>query len=146
MKKCTSRLEGNYEVSNCTDMNRVSNNKHCKYQLVILSSFGQTNQLTLFLSCLSSCLQLLLDVRDPHEKFLMDKITDGLKQQVTEIAAEYVANCDFRRSKTAKKINLSLQWGSDIQIAETSKKLNFTSPVFRLSFIQTHSSCDLLYN
>jgi hypothetical protein len=28
------------------------------------------------------CLQLLLDVRDPHEKFLFDKITEGLKQQV----------------------------------------------------------------
>ena len=44
--KCTSRLEGNYEVSICTNLNRVSNNKHCKYNCVILSSFGQTNQLT----------------------------------------------------------------------------------------------------
>ena len=45
MKKCTSRLEGNYEVSNCTNLNHVSNNKHCKYHRVVLSSFGQTNQL-----------------------------------------------------------------------------------------------------
>lgn len=28
------------------------------------------------------CLQVLLDVRDPHERFLLDKITEGLKQQV----------------------------------------------------------------
>ena len=46
MKKCTSRLEGNYAVSNFTNLNRVSNNKHCKYHCAVLSSFVQTNQLT----------------------------------------------------------------------------------------------------
>ena len=45
--KCTSRLEGNYEDSNCMNLNRVSNNKHCKYHCVVLSSFGKTDQLTL---------------------------------------------------------------------------------------------------
>ena len=45
--KYTSRLEGNYLISNWTNLNRVSNNKHCKYNCVILSSFGQTNQLTI---------------------------------------------------------------------------------------------------
>ena len=48
-EKCTSKLEGNYEVSNCTNLNRVCNNKHCKYHRVVLSSFGQTNQLTISL-------------------------------------------------------------------------------------------------
>ena len=33
-------------TSNCTNLNRVSNNKHFKYHHVVLSSFGQTNQLT----------------------------------------------------------------------------------------------------
>ena len=28
IKKCTSRLEGNHEDSNCTNLNCVSNNKH----------------------------------------------------------------------------------------------------------------------
>ena len=46
--KYTSRLEGNYLDSNWTNLNRVSNNKHCKYNCVVLSSFGQTNQLTTF--------------------------------------------------------------------------------------------------
>ena len=40
MKKCTSSVEGNYVVSNCTDLKRVSNNKRCKYHCVVLSSFG----------------------------------------------------------------------------------------------------------
>ena len=44
--KYTSRLEGNNLVGNWTSLNRVSNNKHCKYNCVVLSSFGQTNQLT----------------------------------------------------------------------------------------------------
>ena len=43
-------IDGNYEVSNCTNLNRVSNNKHCKCHRVILSSFGQTNRLTLLLN------------------------------------------------------------------------------------------------
>ena len=47
LEKCASRLEGNNLVSNCTNLNSVSNNKHCKYYRVILSSFGQTNQLTI---------------------------------------------------------------------------------------------------
>ena len=46
MKKCTSRLEGNYKDPNRTNLNCVSNNKHYKYHCVVLSSFGQTNQLT----------------------------------------------------------------------------------------------------
>ena len=52
--KCTSRLEGNNAGSNCTNLNRFSNNKHCKYYRVVLSSFGQTNQLTLVFSLLSN--------------------------------------------------------------------------------------------
>ena len=44
--KYTSRLEGNNLVSNWMNLNHVSNNKHCKYNCVVLSSFGQTNQLT----------------------------------------------------------------------------------------------------
>ena len=35
-----SRLDGNNLVSNCTNLNRVSNNKQCKYHCVVLSSFG----------------------------------------------------------------------------------------------------------
>ena len=42
-----SRLELNNLVSNWTNLNGVSNNKHCKYNCVVWSSFGQTNQLTL---------------------------------------------------------------------------------------------------
>ena len=38
--------EGIYLDSNCSNQNRVSNNKHCKYHRVVLSFFGQTNQLT----------------------------------------------------------------------------------------------------
>ena len=40
MKKCTSSVEWNYVVSNCTNLNCVSNNKCCKYHCVVLSSFG----------------------------------------------------------------------------------------------------------
>ena len=40
------QIGGDYEVSNCTNLNRVSNNKHCKYQRVVLGYFGQTNQLS----------------------------------------------------------------------------------------------------
>ena len=46
MKKYTSSLEGKNQVSICTNLNRVSNNKHCKYLCVILSSFGKTHQPT----------------------------------------------------------------------------------------------------
>ena len=47
--KYTSRLEGIHLSSNCTNLNGVSNNTHCKYHCVVLSSFGQTNHLTLSL-------------------------------------------------------------------------------------------------
>ena len=43
-----STLNGKYLISNCKNLNCVSNNKHCKYHCVVLSSFGQTNQLTLY--------------------------------------------------------------------------------------------------
>ena len=41
-----ARVSAAFENNNCTNLNRVSNNKHCKYHCVVLSSFGQTNQLT----------------------------------------------------------------------------------------------------
>ena len=51
--KYTSRLEGNNLVSNWMNLNHVSNNKHCKYNCVVLSSFGQTNQLTISIKPIS---------------------------------------------------------------------------------------------
>ena len=44
--KYTSRLEGNKLVSNQTNLIHTSKKYCCKYNLVVLSSFGQTNQLT----------------------------------------------------------------------------------------------------
>ena len=51
------QLEENYEGSNCTNLNRVSNNTHCNYHCVFLSSFGQTNQLT---TCIDLCVNNIL--------------------------------------------------------------------------------------
>ena len=34
------------KTETCTNLNCISNNKHCKYPRVVLSSLGQTNQLT----------------------------------------------------------------------------------------------------
>ena len=67
-EKCTSRLDGNYEVSNCTNLNHVSNNKHCKYHCVVLSTFRQTNQLTkLFEIAPSKSLDFkCFRISDPH--------------------------------------------------------------------------------
>ena len=45
--KCTSRLEEKKLVSNRTNLNRVSNNEHCKYYCAVLSSFGENDQLTI---------------------------------------------------------------------------------------------------
>ena len=42
----TSRLEGNNIVSNRTNLIHTINKNCAKYNLVVLSSFGQTNQLT----------------------------------------------------------------------------------------------------
>ena len=42
--KCTSRLAGNKLVSNWTNLNRVSNNKHCKYYCVNSLTFFRANQ------------------------------------------------------------------------------------------------------
>ena len=44
--KYTSRLEGNDIVSNWTNLICTSNKHCCKYNRVVLSSFGKTNQLT----------------------------------------------------------------------------------------------------
>ena len=38
--QCKSMVISCISVSNCTNLNRVSNNKHCKYHCVVLSSFG----------------------------------------------------------------------------------------------------------
>ena len=46
LAKYTSRLEGNNLIGNWRKLNSVSNNKHCKYNFVVLSSFRQTIQLT----------------------------------------------------------------------------------------------------
>ena len=45
--KYTSRLKENKLVSNRTNLIRTSNKYCCKYNRVVLSSFGQTNQLTI---------------------------------------------------------------------------------------------------
>ena len=44
---------------------------------------------------------MLLDVRDPHERFLLDKITEGLKQQVWRITC-------------STTLQLSYCWSPDI--------------------------------
>ena len=69
--KFTSRLEGNYEVSNCMNLDRVSNNKHCKYHHVVLSSFGQTNQLTtVFTQLLNSLMVPFLNLLEKIREFV----------------------------------------------------------------------------
>ena len=50
LMKYTSRLEGNNIVSNQTNLIRTSNKHCCKYNRVVLSSFGETNQLTTVLT------------------------------------------------------------------------------------------------
>ena len=60
--KCTSRLEGNYEVSNCTNLNHASNNKHCRPQVQFLPLSLVVPQF--FIKGNSSNTPILFDIRE----------------------------------------------------------------------------------
>ena len=69
-------------------LNRVSNNKHCKYHCVVLNSFGQTNQLASVLLYLNFRRVASMDKKCKDQnlhlqlKIVADATHGGLKNKI----------------------------------------------------------------